>query len=401
MTHNHSWNDTRFETRAIHAGQDPDTATGAVITPIYQTSTYAQEAIGELKGGYEYSRSDNPTRTALQTALASLEGGTWGLAYASGLAATQNISYLLRPGDHVLLSNDTYGGTFRLFDKVLTNYGIEMSLADLSNLDEARAAIQSNTKLVWVETPTNPYLRIVDIAGMAELVKGRDIRLVVDNTFASPYLQQPLGQGADLALHSTTKYLGGHSDVVGGAVIGNDEAVYETLKFHQNAAGAVPGPMDCWLTLRGIKTLGVRMERHSENAAKVAEWLSEQEAVERVFYPGLPSHANHEIAARQMTSFSGMVSFTVQGGFEVAAKIVENTKVFTLAESLGGVESLIEHPSKMTHASVAGTGAEVEDTLIRLSVGIEHVDDQIADLEHAIEVATSRQLIGAATRGAD
>ncbi|MBA2759063.1 MAG: cystathionine gamma-synthase [Chloroflexia bacterium] len=401
MTHDHNWNDARFETRAIHAGQDPDTATGAVITPIYQTSTYAQEAIGELKGGYEYSRSDNPTRTALQTALASLEGGAWGLAYASGLAATQNISYLLRPGDHVLLSNDTYGGTFRLFDKVLTNYGIEMSLADLSDLDEARAAIQPNTKLVWVETPTNPYLRIIDIAGMAELVKGRDIRLVVDNTFASPYLQQPLGQGADLVLHSTTKYLGGHSDVVGGAVIGNDEVVYETLKFHQNAAGAVPGPMDCWLTLRGIKTLGVRMERHSENAAKVAAWLSEREAVERVYYPGLPSHPNHEVASRQMTSFSGMVSFTVRGGFEVAAKIVENTKVFTLAESLGGVESLIEHPGKMTHASVAGTGAEVEDTLIRLSVGIEHVDDQIADLDHAISIATSRQLIGAATRSAD
>lgn len=388
------WNDSRFETRAIHAGQDADPTTGAVITPIYQTSTYAQDGIGNFKG-YEYSRTGNPTRTALEEALASLEGGTWGLAYASGLAATQNIAYLLRPGDHVLLSNDTYGGTHRLFDKVLKHYGIEMTLADLSNLDEAKAALQDNTKMVWVETPTNPYLRIVDIAGWAEVLKKHDTRLVVDNTFASPYLQQPLRLGADLVLHSTTKYVGGHSDIVGGAVIGNDEDVRETLAFHQNAAGAVPGPFDSWLTLRGIKTLGVRMDRHSENATKVAEWLVEQDAVETVYYPGLPSHPNHEIAARQMTSYSGMVSFTVRGGFEVASKLVESTRVFTLAESLGGVESLIEHPGKMTHASVAGTGAEVEDSLIRLSVGIEHVDDQIADLERALDTATRRQLIGA------
>jgi len=388
------WNDARFETRAIHAGQDADPTTGAVITPIYQTSTYAQDGIGNFKG-YEYSRTGNPTRTALQEALASLEGGAWGLTYASGLAATQNIAYLLRPGDHVLLSNDTYGGTFRLFDKVLKHYGIEMTLADLSNLDEARGALQDNTKMVWVETPTNPYLRIVDIAGWAEALKGRDTQLVVDNTFASPYLQQPLSLGADLVLHSTTKYVGGHSDVVGGAVIGNDEEVRETLAFHQNAAGAVPGPFDSWLTLRGIKTLGVRMDRHSENATQVAEWLVEQDAVETVYYPGLASHPNHEIAAKQMKAFSGMVSFTVKGGFEVASKIVESTRVFTLAESLGGVESLIEHPGKMTHASVAGTGAEVEDSLIRLSVGIEHVDDQIADLEQALAAATSRQLIGA------
>lgn len=388
------WNDARFETRAIHAGQNADPTTGAVITPIYQTSTYAQEGIGNFKG-YEYSRTGNPTRTALQDALASLEGGAWGLAYASGLAATQNIAYLLRPGDHVLLSNDTYGGTFRLFDKVLRHYGIEMTLADLSNLDEASGALQDTTKMVWVETPTNPYLRIVDIAGWAEVLKNRDTRLVVDNTFASPYLQQPLSLGADLVLHSTTKYIGGHSDVIGGAVIGNDEEVRETLAFHQNAAGAVPGPFDSWLTLRGIRTLGVRMDRHSENATKVAEWLTGQDPVETVYYPGLPSHPNHEIAAKQMKAFSGMVSFTVKGGFEVAAKIVESTKVFTLAESLGGVESLIEHPGKMTHASVAGTGAEVEDSLIRLSVGIEHVDDQIADLEQALSVATRRQLVGA------
>lgn len=390
----HDWNDAKFETRAIHTGQDADSATGAVITPIYQTSTYAQEAIGKFKG-YEYSRTDNPTRTALQEALASLEGGRWSLAYASGLAATQNIGYLLRPGDHVLLSNDTYGGTYRLFAKVLTNYGIEMTMADLSNLDEARAALQPNTRLVWMETPTNPYLRIVDIAGMAELVKNQNIRLVVDNTFASPYLQRPLDLGADLVLHSTTKYLGGHSDVVGGAVVGNDDEVFETLKFHQNAAGAVPGPFDCWLTLRGIKTLGVRMDRHSTNAKAIAEWLGDHDAVEAVYYPGLQTHPNHEIAARQMTAFSGMVSFTVKGGFDVAAEVVERTRVFTLAESLGGVESLIEHPGKMTHASVAGTGAEVEDSLIRLSVGIENVEDQIADLEQAMAGATLGELIGA------
>ena len=394
------WNDAKFETRAIHAGQDPDPTTGAVITPIYQTSTYAQDGIGNFKG-YEYSRTGNPTRTALQDALASLEGGVWALAYASGLAATQNVAYLLRPGDHVLLSNDTYGGTYRLFAKVLTNYGIEMTMADLSNLDDAKAALQDNTKMVWIETPTNPYLRIVDIAGWAELLKDRKAQLVVDNTFASPYLQQPLSLGADLVLHSTTKYLGGHSDVVGGAVVGNDEEVQATLAFHQNAAGAVPGPFDSWLTLRGIKTLGVRMDRHSENATKVAAWLGDQESVETVYYPALQSHPNHEIAAKQMKAFSGMVSFTVKGGFEVAAKIVESTRVFTLAESLGGVESLIEHPGQMTHASVAGTGAEVEDTLIRLSVGIENADDQIADLEQAMAAATSRQLIGTSPSRAD
>jgi cystathionine gamma-synthase len=394
------WNDGRFETRAIHAGQDPDPTTGAVITPVYMTSTYAQDGIGNFKG-YEYSRTGNPTRTALQDALASLEGGAWGLAYASGLAATQNLSYLLRPGDHVLLSSDTYGGTFRLFDKVLSTYGIEMSMADLSNLEEARGALQDNTKMVWVETPTNPYLRIIDIAGWAETLKDRATWLVVDNTFASPYLQRPLDLGADFVLHSTTKYLGGHSDVVGGAVVGNDPEIQQTLAFHQNAAGAVPGPMDCWLTLRGIKTLGVRMDRHSENAAKVADWLQRQDGVDTVYYPGLESHPNHRIAARQMSGFSGMVSFTLKGGYEVAAHVVEHTTVFTLAESLGGVESLIEHPAKMTHASTAGTGAEVEDSLVRLSVGIEHVDDLIADLDRALQAAVRRQLIGASSQHAD
>jgi cystathionine gamma-synthase len=379
----HDWSDARFETRAIHAGQDPDPTTGAVITPLYLTSTYRQEAIGVFKG-YEYSRTDNPTRTALQEALASLEGGAWALSYASGLAATQNLGYLLRPGDHVLLSNDTYGGTYRLFARVLGNYGIETTMTDLTDLDAVRAAMQRNTKMVWVETPTNPYLRIVDIAGIAGVIDGTAARLVVDNTFASPYLQTPLAHGADFVLHSTTKYLGGHSDVVGGAVIGNDPAAFETLKFHQNAAGAVPGPFDTWLTLRGIKTLGVRMREHSANARRVAAFLREHPAVAKVFYPGLPDHPGHEIAAKQMRDFSGMVSFTVNGTYEDAARIVESTRVFQLAESLGGVESLIEHPGRMTHASVAGTAAEVEDTLIRLSVGIEHIDDILADLEQAM-----------------
>ena len=382
MSH-HDWSAARFETRAIHAGQDPEETTGAVITPIYQTSTYAQEEIGVTKG-YEYSRTDNPTRTALQTALASLESGAWALCYSSGLAATQNLGYLLKPGDHVLLSNDTYGGTYRLFAKVLHNYGINFSLADLSNLDEVRAGLRPETKMVWVETPTNPYLRIVDIAGVASLLEGTGARLVVDNTFASPYLQNPLMHGADFVLHSTTKYIGGHSDVVGGAVIGNDPDAYETLKFHQNAAGAVPGPFDAWLTLRGLKTLGMRMDRHCANARKVAEFLLEHDGVEKVFYPGLPEHPGHEIAAKQMRDFSGMVSFLARGGFSYAARIVSSTRVFTLAESLGGVESLIEHPGKMTHASVVGTGAEVEDSLVRISVGVEHIDDQLADLERAL-----------------
>lgn len=394
----HDWSDARFETRAIHAGQDADPTTGAVITPIYQTSTYRQEAIGVFKG-YEYSRTDNPTRTALQEALASLEGGAWALTYSSGLAATQNLAYLLKPGDHVLLSNDTYGGTYRLFAKVLSNYGIEMTMTDLTDLDAVRGAMQRNTKMIWVETPTNPYLRIVDIAGIADIASGTDARLVVDNTFASPYLQTPLDHGADFVLHSTTKYIGGHSDVVGGAVIGNDPEVLETLRFHQNAAGAVPGPFDAWLTLRGIKTLGVRMREHSANARRVAGFLQDHPLVAKVFYPGLAGHPGHEVAAKQMRDFSGMVSFTVNGTYEDAARIVENTRVFSLAESLGGVESLIEHPGKMTHASVAGTSAEVEDTLIRLSVGIEHIDDILADLEQAMAQGVRISAESAATTG--
>jgi cystathionine beta-lyase/cystathionine gamma-synthase len=385
------WDETAFETRAIHVGQEPDPTTGAVITPIYQTSTYVQEAVGVHKG-FEYSRTDNPTRSALQAVLASLEGGAWALSYASGLAATQNIFYLLRPGDHILLSDDSYGGTYRLVAKVMANYGIDFSLVDMTNLDAVRSGVRTNTKLVWVETPTNPYLKIVDIQGIANLLQDHPAKFVVDNTFASPYLQQPLSLGADLVLHSTTKYLGGHSDVVGGAVVGNDPEIYSFLKFNQNAAGAITGPFDAWLTLRGIKTLGVRMERHCANARAVAEYLASHEAVERVYYPGLADHPGHEIAKRQMRDFSGMVSFTVRGGFEAATEIAGRTKVFQLAESLGGVESLIEHPGQMTHLSVAGTGAEVEASLIRLSVGIEHVDDLIADLKQAVASVESLAL---------
>ncbi len=382
------WSDAAFETMAIHAGQDPDPVTGAVIPPIYQTSTYVQEAVGVHKG-YEYSRTDNPTRSALHQVMAALEGGHWALAYASGLAATQNLTYLLNPGDHVLLSDDAYGGTYRLIARVVARYGIDFSLVDMSDLDAVRAALRPETRLVWVETPTNPYLKVVDIRAVAGLLADHPARLVIDNTFASPYLQQPLALGADLVLHSTTKYLGGHSDIVGGIVVGNDPDVFDILKFHQNAAGAVPSPFDCWLTLRGIKTLAVRMDRHSANARVVAEFLREHDAVDRVFYPGLPGHPGHEIAVRQMRDFSGMVSFTVRGGYEAAAAVVGQTKVFLLAESLGGVESLIEHPGQMTHASVAGTGAEVEESLIRLSVGIEAESDLLADLRQALTAAVS------------
>ena len=385
----HDWNDAQFETRAIHAGQDPDPSTGAIITPIFQTSTFVQEAVGEHKG-YDYARSDNPTRTALQTALASLEAGNWALSYASGLAASQNLFYLVRPGDHILLSNDAYGGTYRLVAKVIAHYGIDFDLVEMSDPAAVRAGMRPNTKLVWVETPTNPYLKIVDIAAVASIAHDGGARLVVDNTFASPYLQQPLSLGADFVLHSATKYLGGHSDVIGGAIVGNDLETYDTLKFLQNAAGAVPAPFDCWLVLRGIKTLGVRMDRHCANARAVADYLQAQDIVEQVFYPGLESHQGHDVAARQMSDFSGMVSFTTRGGFDAAKTFVETTRVFQLAESLGGVESLVEHPGQMTHLSVAGTGAAVADNLVRLSVGIEHIDDLLADLETAIAAVTQK-----------
>jgi cystathionine gamma-synthase len=390
-----NWNDTAFETRAIHAGQDPDPATGAIITPIYQTSTFVQQAVGEHQG-YDYARTANPTRQALQEALASLEGGAWGLAYASGMAATQNVHYLLNPGDHILLTDDAYGGTHRFISKVWSRYGIDYTLVDMTDLDNVRAALRTNTRLVWAETPSNPYLKIIDIAGIAEILSDHPAMFMVDNTFASPYLQNPLALGADLVLHSTTKYIGGHSDTVGGAVIGNDPAVFETLKFHQNAAGAVPGPFDVWLSLRGIKTLAVRMERHSENAQAVAEFLAGHPAVKKVYYPGLADHRGHDVAKRQMRGFSGMVSFTVNGDVNDALEVARGTRIFQLAESLGGVESLIEHPGQMTHASVAGTGAEVEDTLIRLSVGIENRDDLLQDLEQALKVISPAKV--AATR---
>jgi cystathionine gamma-synthase len=382
-TQENDWAKARFETAAIHAGQDPDPTTGAVIVPIYQTSTFVQEAVGVHKG-YEYARTDNPTRTALQTSIAALEGAQWGLAYASGLAATQNLLYLLKPGDHILLSDDAYGGTYRLIARVLSGYGIEFGLCDMSDPAAVRDSIQPNTRMVWAETPTNPYLKIVDINAVAEAAHAAGAVLVVDNTFASPYLQQPLSLGADFVLHSATKYLGGHSDVVGGLVAGNDAEAYDRLKFLQNAAGDVPGPFDCWLVLRGIKTLGVRMDRHSANAMRIAEYLERNPAVERVYYPGLDFHPGHDVARRQMRDFSGMVSFTAAGGFDAARAIAANTSVFQLAESLGGVESLIEHPGQMTHASVQGTGAEVEDSLVRLSVGIEHIDDLLEDLEQAL-----------------
>jgi cystathionine beta-lyase/cystathionine gamma-synthase len=393
---NIDWSRTQFETRAIHDGQEPEETTGAVIVPIYQTSTYAQEGINQHKG-YDYARTDNPTRTALQRAIASLEGGAWGLAYGSGMAAIQNVMYLLAPGDHILMSDDAYGGTFRLVDKILTRYGIEYSMTDLSDLDQVRAELRDDTRMVIGESPTNPYLKIVDIAGIAGLIGeryGRDSEkngrplLVIDNTFASPWVQQPLSHGADLVVHSATKYLGGHSDVVLGLTIGSDPEIYRTLKFHQNAAGAVPGPFDCWLVLRGLKTLGVRMERHSQNALRIAEWLQQEPSVREVFYPGLPGHPNHDVAQRQMRAFSGMVSFALHGGYESASRVVAATKIFTLAESLGGVESLIEHPGQMTHLSTAGSKAEVGADLVRLSVGIEHIDDLLADLERALEVAT-------------
>jgi cystathionine gamma-synthase len=374
-----------FATRAIHAGQEPDPLTGAVTVPIYQTSTYKQDGVGGLRGGYEYSRSANPTRTALETALAALEGGARGLAFASGLAAEDTLlRTVCRPGDHVLVPNDAYGGTFRLIARVLTNWGLEYTPVALGDLDAVRAAVRPSTKVLWCETPTNPLLGIADIAGLASIAADAGARLVVDNTFASPYLQQPLALGADVVVHSTTKYLGGHSDVVGGALVAADAGLGDELAYHQNAMGAVAGPFDAWLVMRGIKTLGVRMDRHCANAAAVVDFLVGHPAVSQVLYPGLPSHPGHEVAARQMSGFGGMISFTMRGGVEAALKVCELVQLFTLGESLGGVESLIEHPGRMTHASVAGSPLEVPAELVRLSVGIEDVADLIADLSAAL-----------------
>jgi cystathionine gamma-synthase len=377
---------TGFETRAIHAGYDPDPSTGAVIPPIFATSTYKQDGVGGLRGGYEYSRSANPTRTALEGNLAALEEGERGFAFASGLAAEDTlVRALCAPGDHVVLPDDAYGGTFRLFDKVLKGWGLPHTSAPVSDLDAVRAAIRpGETRLVWVETPTNPLLNVGDVERLAALAHDAGALLVVDNTFASPYLQQPLVLGADAVVHSTTKYCGGHSDVVGGALVVRDLELADRIAFHQNAIGAVAGPFDAWLVLRGLKTLGVRMDRHCDNAEQVVEFLVGHPAVTQVLYPGLPDHPGHDVAARQMRRFGGIVSFRVAGGEAQALQVCERAEVFTLGESLGGVESLIEHPGRMTHASVAGTDLEVPADLVRLSVGIETADDLLADLERSL-----------------
>jgi cystathionine gamma-synthase len=373
-----------FETRAIHAGQPPDPVTGAVVTPISLATTFAQSAVGEHPG-YEYARSSNPTRAALEACLADLEGATRGLAFASGLAAEDALLRTLRPGDHVLIPTDAYGGTFRLVARVHAAAGLEWSAVDLTDLDAVAAAWRDRTRMVWVETPTNPLLTIVDIGAVSRLAHERGARVVVDNTFATPYLQRPLELGADVVVHSTTKYLGGHSDVVGGFLAARDEDLGEELTFLQNAVGGVPGPLDCYLVLRGAKTLAVRMDRHCANAAVVAAALDGHPAVARVLYPGLPSHPGHDVAARQMDGFGGMVSFTLRGGEDAALRVASAARVFTLAESLGAVESLIEHPARMTHASVAGSPLAVDPALIRLSVGLETVTDLVADLRGALD----------------
>jgi cystathionine gamma-synthase len=374
-----------FNTRAIHAGQEPDPATGAVNVPVHLSTTFKQDGVGGLRGGYEYSRSGNPTRTALQEALAALEEGATGLTFASGLAAEDTLlRTVCAPGDHVVLAGDAYGGTFRLLSKVASRWGLEHTPVDLGDLDAVRAAFRPTTRVLWCETPTNPLLNIADIAALAGIAHDAGALLVVDNTFASPYLQRPLTLGADVVVHSTTKYLGGHSDVVGGALVTAGGGLGEELAFSQNAMGAVNGPFDAWLTLRGVKTLGVRMDRHCANAARVVEFLQDAPAVSAVLYPGLPTHPGHELAARQMSGFGGMVSFRLAGGEEAALKVCERAQLFTLAESLGGVESLIEHPGRMTHASAAGSPLEVPDDLVRLSVGIEDADDLLADLEQAL-----------------
>jgi cystathionine gamma-synthase len=364
-----------FETLAIHAGQEADPATGAVVPPIYQVSTY------------KYSRSANPTRTALEECLAALEGGVRGLAFASGMSAEDTLlRTICKPGDHVLIPDDAYGGTYRLISKVLTRWGVTYDPVPLTDVQAVRAAVRPETKLIWVETPTNPLLGVADIAALAHVARETGARLIVDNTFASPYLQRPLALGADVVVHSTTKYIGGHSDVVGGALVAADVELAQELAFHQNAMGAVAGPFDAWLTLRGVKTLGVRMDRHCANAMRIAEFLGRHPRVSAVHYPGLPEDPGHEVAAKQMRAFGGMVSFRHADGEEAAVRVCERARIFTLGESLGGVESLIEHPGRMTHASAAGSPLEVPGDLVRLSVGIEDVDDLLADLEQALEV---------------
>lgn len=383
----------KFSTRAIHAGQEPEPITGAVNTPVFFTSTYVHEELDEYKAkGYWYGRSNNPTRTALETCLASLENAKFGLCFASGMAATSATMNLLQAGDHVVCEEDVYGGTYRLFEKVLTRYGLTFSYVDGSKPENIEKAIKPNTKMLWFETPTNPLLRLVDVKALAAIAKKKStkdqqILTVIDNTFASPYLQNPLDHGIDIVVHSTTKYVGGHSDVVGGAVVTNDEKVYEQVKFHQNAIGGTPGPMDCYLTMRGVKTLAIRMQAHEKNAMEVAKFLESHPAVERVLYPGLASHPQHELAKTQMRGFGGMVTFVVKGGLENAKKVMGATKLFVLAESLGGVESLMTHPAVMTHGAVPREEREARgfvDGLVRLSVGIEDIDDLLADLKTAL-----------------
>jgi cystathionine gamma-synthase len=404
VTHHHDWSTTGFSTRAIHAGQDPDPATGAVVPPIHQVSTYKQDGVGGLRGGYEYSRSANPTRTALETAIAVAETPPGveparGFAFSSGLAAEDTLlRAVLRPGDHVVIPDDAYGGSYRLVARVFGPWGIEHTAVDLTDLDAVQAAVvHGRTRLLWVETPTNPLLGVSDIAALADVAHAAGALLLVDNTFATPYLQQPIALGADVVVHSTTKYVGGHSDVVGGALVVADGAampggleapdggtsVADAVAFHQNSSGAVAGPFDAWLTLRGLKTLGVRMDRHCANAHAVAGYLEQHPRVTQVIYPGLASHPGHELADRQMRDFGGMVSFRT-GSEETALEVCSRTRVFTLAESLGGVESLVEHPGRMTHASVAGSPLEVPSDLVRLSVGIEDIEDLLADLDQAL-----------------
>jgi len=381
-----SSNHDAFETLAIHAGQEPDPLTGAVVPPIHQASTFKQDGVGGLRGGYEYSRSANPTRTALEQCLAALEGGSAALAFASGMAAEDGLlRTVCSPGDHVLIPDDAYGGTYRLFARVLSGWGLSHSVVPMSDLAAVREQLAVRpVRMIWTETPTNPLLNIADIRALAQAAREAGAMLVVDNTFASPYLQQPLALGADAVVHSTTKYLGGHSDVIGGAVVVADPALAERIAFIQNATGGVPGPFDAWLTLRGTKTLAVRMDRHSRNAMRVAQMLAEHPAVAEVFYPGLPTHPGHKTAQEQMRAFGGMVSFRLLAGEEAAVRACGRTRLFTLGESLGGVESLIEHPARMTHASVAGSALEVPADLIRLSVGIEDCDDLLDDLRQAL-----------------
>ncbi|MBE9057662.1 cystathionine gamma-synthase [Sphaerospermopsis sp. LEGE 08334] len=384
-----------FETKAIHEGQKPDPQTGAVIVPIYLTSTYQQEAIGQHKG-YEYSRTGNPTRQALEDALAALENGKFGLAFASGLAATTTILSLLKTGDHIIAGDDLYGGTYRLLEKVVKNWGVTTTYVDIDQINDFETAIQPNTKLIWIETPTNPLLKIIDIAALAKLAHAHNLILVVDNTFASPYFQQPLNLGADIVVHSTTKYLGGHSDIIGGAVVTSNEELYQQLKFYQNAIGAVPSPFDSWLVLRGIKTLAVRMREHEKNALFLAKFLEQHPKVERIYYPGLPSHEQYHLAKSQMSGFGGMISLELKGGFDEVEKFASRLQLFVLAESLGGVESLLCYPAKMTHGSLPEKERlkrGIKDNLVRLSVGIEHYLDLQADLENSL-VKISVKLLG-------